>query len=68
MATDPKFVAHQPMKVRHRDELDWETIRRPGKTEKMLFHPRAERPTEPDAGILRLEPVAKPASVRMPRH
>ena len=68
MATDPKFAAHQPMEVRHRDELKWETTRWPGETGKMLFHPRAARPTKPNAGILCLEPVAKTASLWMPRH
>ncbi|TMJ33199.1 MAG: cupin domain-containing protein [Alphaproteobacteria bacterium] len=47
-----------PYEVRHLDELDWETVRWPGETGKMLFHPRPERPTEPNAGILRLEPGA----------
>jgi hypothetical protein len=36
--------------------MDWETIRWPGETGKMLFHPRVERPTEPNAGLLRFEP------------
>jgi len=27
MATDPKFAQHQSMEVRHRDEIEWETIR-----------------------------------------
>ena len=49
---------HQPCEIRHRDDIDWETIRWPGETGKMLFHPRPERPTEPNAGILRLEPGA----------
>ena len=49
---------HKPYETRHFDEVDWETIRWPGETGKMLFHPRAERPTEPNAGILRLEPGA----------
>jgi hypothetical protein len=49
---------HLPFEARHIDELEWETIRWPGETGKMLFHPRAERPTEPNAGILRLEPGA----------
>jgi hypothetical protein len=49
---------HQPMEVRHVDDVDWETIRWPGETGKMLFHPRPERPTEPNAGILRLAPGA----------
>ncbi|MEQ8252708.1 cupin domain-containing protein [Oceanibaculum nanhaiense] len=49
---------HRPFEARHRDDIDWETIRWPGETGKMLFHPRPERPTEPNAGILRLEPGA----------
>ena len=49
---------HQPCEIKHRDDLEWETIRWPGETGKMLFHPRPERPTEPNAGILRLEPGA----------
>jgi hypothetical protein len=58
MAADTQGLQHQPMEVRHRDEVEWETIRWPGETGKMLFHPRPERPTEPNAGILRLEPGA----------
>ena len=49
---------HKPYEARHFEEVDWETIRWPGETGKMLFHPRPERPTEPNAGILRLEPGA----------
>ena len=59
MAPDTKVAAHRPMQVRHRDDVEWETIRWPGETGKMLFHPRSERPTEPNAGILRLEPGAR---------
>ena len=58
MGADDKPARHQPMEVRHIDDIDWETIRWPGETGKMLFHPRPERPTEPNAGILRLEPGA----------
>ncbi len=58
MAVAPASLKHQPMEVRHRDEVEWQTIRWPGETGKMLFHPRPERPTEPNAGILRLEPGA----------
>ncbi|HVQ04041.1 MAG TPA: cupin domain-containing protein [Burkholderiaceae bacterium] len=58
MPADAKPVRHQPMEVRHIDDIEWETIRWPGETGKMLFHPRPERPTEPNAGILRLEPGA----------
>jgi redox-sensitive bicupin YhaK (pirin superfamily) len=47
---------HQPPEYVHRDEREWETIRWPGQTGKMLFHPRAERPSEPNAGIVRYEP------------
>ncbi|HWA37875.1 MAG TPA: cupin domain-containing protein [Burkholderiales bacterium] len=38
--------------------MDWETIRWPGETGKMLFHPRKDNPTEPNAGLLRFEPGA----------
>jgi len=48
---------HAPV-ARHIDEMPWETIRWPGETGKMLFHPRAENPTEPNAGLLRLAPGA----------
>ena len=46
----------EPPIVRHIADMDWETIRWPGETGKMLFHPRVERPTEPNAGLLRFEP------------
>jgi mannose-6-phosphate isomerase-like protein (cupin superfamily) len=49
---------HQSYEIKQRDDLEWETIRWPGETGKMMFHPRPERPTEPNAGILRLEPGA----------
>src|SRR5260221_2149473 len=49
---------HQPCEAVHVDEREWETIRWPGQTGKMLFHPRPERPTEPNAGIVRYEPGA----------
>src|SRR5438105_3458934 len=47
---------HLAYEVRHRDDAEWETIRWPGQMGKMLFHPRPERPTEPNAGIVRYEP------------
>jgi hypothetical protein len=46
---------HLPYEIRHLDDVEWEKIRWPGETGKMLFHPTPERPTEPNAGILRLE-------------
>src|SRR6185312_13113744 len=53
---EPSRKDHLPYEARHIDDMEWETIRRPGETGKMLFHPRPERPTEPNAGILRLAP------------
>jgi hypothetical protein len=51
-------MADQPPIARHVDEIDWETIRWPGETGKMLFHPTPEQPTLPNAGLLRLAPGA----------
>jgi hypothetical protein len=50
--------ADHRMVVRHLDQFEWQTIRWPGETGKMVFHPRPENPTEPNAGVLRLEPGA----------
>ncbi len=50
--------AHQPAEAVHVNEREWETIRWPGQWSKMLFHPRPERPTEPNAGMVRYEPGA----------
>ncbi len=55
---DASREEHLPYIVRHLDDLNWETIRWPGETGKMVFHPNPDRPTEPNAGILRLEPGA----------
>jgi len=46
----------EPALIRHVDEMEWETIRWPGETGKMLFHPSPSRPTEPNAGLLRFAP------------
>ena len=48
-------MRHHAMEAVHESERDWETIRWPGQTGKMLFHPRPERPSEPNAGIVRYE-------------
>jgi hypothetical protein len=48
--------ADEPALIRHVDEMEWETIRWPGETGKMLFHPSPSRPTEPNAGLLRFAP------------
>src|SRR5712664_4832059 len=58
IAREPSRRDHLPYQVRYLDEIDWETIRWPGETGKMLFHPAPEQPTAPNAGILRLEPGA----------
>ena len=39
-------------------ERDWENLRFDKFHSKMLFHPRPERPTEPNAGLVRFEPGA----------
>ena len=61
-ARDPKIEPaseqHKPHELRHIDDAPWETLRYPGQTSKMLFHPRPERPTEPNAGFVRYEPGA----------
>ena len=42
----------------HELERDWENLRIDKFHSKMLFHPRPERPTEPNAGLVRFEPGA----------
>jgi hypothetical protein len=54
---------HLPMEAVHVDDREWETLRWIGQWSKMLFHPRADRPTEPNAGLVRYEPGA-----HHPRH
>jgi len=49
-------TADQPCDAIHIDERQWETLRWPGQWSKMLFHPRPERPTEPNAGLVRYDP------------
>lgn len=49
---------HQPFEAVNVDDLDWETIRWEGEEGKMAFHPREERPGEPNVGLFRLEPGA----------
>jgi hypothetical protein len=42
---------HAP-EFKHVDDMEWEMGRFKNKT-KFLFHPRPDRPTEPNAGLLR---------------
>jgi hypothetical protein len=57
MATDPRFADHHPMEVRHGDELEWEMIRWPGETGKMIFHPRQEPFSEAQFKALKYRPA-----------
>jgi len=56
MSSATPVDAHQPLEAVHADARPWETLRWPGQWSKMLFHPRPERPTEPNAGLVRYEP------------
>lgn len=51
----PLTACHQPMVARHREDLQWENLRYDGQFSKMMFHPTAEQPTVPNAGIVRYE-------------
>ena len=46
---------HGP-EYRHIDDMPWETLRFPGQHSKMVFHPRPERPSEPNTGFVRYLP------------
>jgi quercetin dioxygenase-like cupin family protein len=58
MATVQCKTGDQPMEAVHEKEREWEMLRFPGQWSKMLFHPRSDRPTEPNAGLVRYEPGA----------
>ena len=58
MASVQRKPGDQPMEAVHESEREWEMLRFPGQWSKMLFHPRADRPTEPNAGFVRYEPGA----------
>ena len=47
---------HAP-EFKHVDDMEWEMGRFKNKT-KFLFHPHPDRPTEPNAGLLKYEPGA----------
>lgn len=48
---------HHPPEFKHAADMEWETGRF-GNVTKFLFHPRPERPTEPNAGFLKYAPGA----------
>ena len=49
-------IDHQPMEATHIDDRECEIIRWPGQMGKMLLHPNPDRPTEPNAGLVRYDP------------
>ena len=53
-----KLDSDKAAQFKHIDDMEWETLRFPGQHSKMLFHPRPENPTEPNAGFVRYEPGA----------
>src|SRR6516225_8741005 len=56
MATIHRKSGDHPMEALHKSEREWETLRFPGQWSKMLFHPRPERPTEPNAAFVCYDP------------
>src|SRR5262245_12220209 len=55
MATIQRKPDDYRMEAVHESDREWEMLRFPGQWSKMLFHPRPERPTEPNAGFVRYE-------------
>lgn len=56
MATVQRKDGDRPYQAVHEADRPWETLRFPGLSSKMLFHPDAEHPTAPNAGLVRYEP------------
>jgi hypothetical protein len=50
--------AHNAPRFTPSEDMQWETLRFPGRLRKMLFHPSAGSPTKPNAGLVRYEPGA----------
>src|SRR3974377_1899760 len=48
---------HNPPEFKNAADMEWE-MGRFGNVTKFLFHPRPERPTEPNAGFLKYAPAA----------
>ena len=55
MATIQRKTNDHGFEAVHESEREWETLRFPGQSSKMLFHPRPDRPTEPNAGLVRYD-------------
>ncbi len=56
--SEAKLDGHHAPQYVDANAMPWETLRFPGQHSKMVFHPRAENPTEPNAGFVRYEPGA----------
>ena len=54
MADGRRAGDHAP-EYKHVNDMEWEMGRFKNRT-KFLFNPRADRPTEPNAGLIRYEP------------
>lgn len=57
-APERSNIPHAGPEARHPDDMDWMVQRFPGQTCKMVFHPTPERPSEPNAGLVRYAPGA----------
>jgi mannose-6-phosphate isomerase-like protein (cupin superfamily) len=55
---EPLTKAHQEGEFRHINDMEFEMLRYPGEWSKMLFHPHPDRPTEPNAGLVKFDPGA----------
>jgi len=53
---DARRAGDHACEIVHESEREWETLRFDGTESKMLFHPRPERPLEPNAGLVRYAP------------
>ena len=58
ITASPRKAADHGMRAIHENDREWETLRFPGQWSKMLFHPRPDSPTEPNAGFVRYDPGA----------
>ena len=58
IASSPRKAVDHGMRAVHENDREWETLRFPGQWSKMLFHPRPDSPTEPNAGFVRYDPGA----------
>ncbi len=56
--TTETTARHFAPEHRQVEAQDWAMQRFPGQTCKMMFHPNPQRPTEPNAGLVRYEPGA----------